>query len=245
MKPLLGQTALITGAVRRIGRATALELAGLGASVVINARSSRDEALEVQQRVQDLGGQALVCLGDIRDEAFVAGMVAQAVQQFGGLDILVNNASIRADSSLLEMSYAEWKDVTSIILDGAFLCARAALPHMLRAGSGRIVNIGGVSAHLGAPSRAHVIAAKAGIVGLTRALASEFAAQGVTVNCVVPGKIGGKRSATSGKGIEAHPLTPQEGEVEDVARMVAHLCLPTTRYITGQSIHVSGGMVMP
>jgi 3-oxoacyl-[acyl-carrier protein] reductase len=130
-------------------------------------------------------------------------------------------------------------------LDGAFLCAKVAMPHLLKTGAGRIVNIGGVSAHLGAVNRAHVITAKAGIVGLTRALAFEFSPQGVTVNCVIPGKIGGKRSATSGKGIDASPLTPGEGEVEDVAKMISHLCLPTSRYVTGQSIHVSGGMFMP
>jgi 3-oxoacyl-[acyl-carrier protein] reductase len=116
---------------------------------------------------------------------------------------------------------------------------------MLQTGAGRIVNVGGVSAHLGAAHRAHVITAKAGIEGLTRALAFEFSPQGVTVNCVVPGKIGGKRSATSGKGIDASPLTPTEGEVEDVAKMISHLCLPASRYVTGQSIHVSGGMFMP
>jgi 3-oxoacyl-[acyl-carrier protein] reductase len=116
---------------------------------------------------------------------------------------------------------------------------------MLKTGAGRIVNVGGVSAHIGAAHRAHVVTAKAGIVGLTRALACEFSPRGVTVNCVVPGKIGGKRSATSGKGIDAAPITPEEGSVEDVAHMIAHLCLPASRYITGQSLHVSGGMIMP
>ena len=245
MKPLAGQTALITGAVRRIGRATALELSQLGAAIVINARSSREEAEAVQQEIQAAGGRAIVCLGDIRDEVFVAHMIEQTIAAFGRLDILVNNASIRADSEFLTLSLAELKDVTSIILDGAFVCAKAALPHMLKTGAGRIVNVGGVSAHIGAAHRAHVVTAKAGIVGLTRALACEFSPRGVTVNCVVPGKIGGKRSATSGKGIDAAPITPEEGSVEDVAHMIAPLCLPASRYITGQSLHVSGGMFMP
>jgi 3-oxoacyl-[acyl-carrier protein] reductase len=245
MKPLAGQTALITGAVRRIGRATALELSQLGASIAINARSSRDEAHAVQQEIEAAGGRAIVCLGDIRDEDFVAQMIGQTIDAFGRLDILVNNAGIRADSEFLSMSLAEWKDVTSITLDGAFICAKAALPHLLNTGAGRIVNVGGVSAHLGAKHRAHVVTAKAGIVGLTRALAYEFSPRGVTVNCVVPGRIGGKRSATSGKGIDASPITPLEGAVEDVASMIAYLCLPTSRFITGQSMHVSGGMFMP
>ena len=245
IKPLEGQTALITGAVRRIGRATALELSQLGAAVVINARSSRDEAESVKQEIEAAGGRAMVAMGDIRDEAFVQEMMDKTISTFGSLNILVNNASIRADSPFLSLSLTEWREVTSIILDGAFLCAKLALPHMLQTGAGRIVNVGGVSAHLGAANRAHVITAKAGIVGLTRALAFEFSHQGVTVNCVVPGKIGGKRSATSGKGIDASPLTPNEGEVEDVAKMISHLCLPASRYVTGQSIHVSGGMFMP
>ena len=245
MKPLAGQTAIITGGVRRIGRATALALSQLGAAIVINARSSREEAEAVQQEIMDAGGKAIVCLGDIRDEVFVGQMIDQTIAAFGRLDILVNNASIRADSEFLTLSLAEWKDVSSIILDGAFVCAKAALPHMLKTGAGRIVNVGGVSAHVGAANRAHVVTAKAGLVGLTRALACEFSPRGVTVNCVVPGKIGGKRSATSGKGIDAAPITPEEGAVEDVAHMIAHLCLPASRYITGQSLHVSGGMFMP
>lgn len=243
-KPLLGQVALITGSVRRIGRATALELAGLGASIVINARSSKDEAEALKKEIEDLGSQSMVCLCDIRDELAVEEMISQVIARFGRLDILVNNASIRADSEFLSLSLAEWRDVTSIVLDGAFLCSRAALVPMLKTGAGRIVNIGGVSAKVGAPNRAHVVTAKAGIEGFTRALAHEFSPRGVTVNCVVPGKIGGKRSATSGKGIEARVITPREGEVEDVARMVAHLCLPGSAFITGQSINVSGGMYM-
>ena len=243
-KPLQGKTALITGGVRRIGRATALALADQGAAIVINARSSQDEALGVKAEVEARGGRAMVHLADITQEAAVAAMFDAIARSFGGVDILVNNASIRADSAVLDMSLAQWREVTAIVLDGSFLCSKAALPHMLRAGGGRIINLGGVSAHLGAPHRAHVVTAKAGIVGLTRALAHEFAANNITVNCVVPGKIGGKRSATSGKGIDAMPLTPNEGTPEDVANMIAHLCLPASRYITGQTIHVNGGMYM-
>lgn len=243
-KPLQGQVALITGSVRRIGRATALELSRLGTSVVINARSSFDEAQAVKMEIENAGGQALVCMCDIREEAAVESMMNQVIARFGRLDILVNNASIRADSEFMSLSLEEWRDVTSIILDGAFLCSRAALVHILKTGAGRIVNIGGVSAKVGAPHRAHVVTAKAGIEGFTRALAHEFSPRGVTVNCVVPGKIGGKRSATSGKGIQAQVLTPREGEVEDVARMVAYLCLPDTSFVTGQSFNVSGGMYM-
>jgi 3-oxoacyl-[acyl-carrier protein] reductase len=244
-RPLAGRVALVTGSVRRIGRATALALSDLGADLVITARSSAAEAQAVADEIAQRGGRALVHMADLMDEAAVAGLVAETVERFGGLDILVNNASLRIDRPLLEMSLAEWRQINGVILDGAFLCSRAAIPHMLARSFGRIVNIGGISAHVGAPNRAHVVTAKAGIVGFTRALAHEFAEDGITVNCVVPGKIGGTRSATSGKGIHGDPLVPRLGVPEDVARTVAHLCMPEADYITGQTLHVSGGMYIP
>ena len=147
------------------------------------------------------------------------------------------------------MSLAEWRDIMAVILDGAFLCSRAALPLMIAAGGGAIVNVGGVTAHLGAMHRAHVSTAKAGLIGLTKALAVEFASANVRVNCVVPGKIGGQRSATSGRGLQAEegsqPLLGRMGEVDEAAAMIAAMCLPMSGYMTGQTIHVSGGMYLP
>ena len=246
---LEGRVALITGAVRRIGRAIALALAGDGAAVVINTRRSRAEAERVAAEIEGRGGRALVQLADVTDEAAVQAMVDATVQRFGRLDILVNNAADRQQKPLTEISLAEWRHVTGIIVDGAFLCARACLPHMVAAGGGTVVNIGGVSAHAGAHNRAHVIAAKAALVGLTKAIAVEFADRGITANCVVPGKIGGERSHTSGEsptmGGGAHPIVGREGTPEDVAAVVRQLCLPASRYITGQTIHVSGGMYLP
>ena len=246
---LEGRVALITGAVRRIGRAIALALAGDGAAVVINTRRSRAEADTVAAEIEGRGGRALVQLADVTDEAAVQAMVDATVQRFGRLDILVNNAADRQQKPLTEISLAEWRHVTGIIVDGAFLCARACLPHMVAAGGGTVVNIGGVSAHAGAHNRAHVIAAKAALVGLTKAIAVEFADRGITANCVVPGKIGGERSHTSGEsptmGGGAHPIVGREGTPEDVAAVVRQLCLPASRYITGQTIHVSGGMYLP
>jgi 3-oxoacyl-[acyl-carrier protein] reductase len=243
-RPLKGRAAIVTGAVRRIGRATALALAREGADVVVHARASRDEAESVAREIRALGGRALVHLADVTDEKAVAGLVDAAVGAFGRLDVLVNNAALRGECDFLAMSLAAWREVTGVIVDGAFLCSRAALPHMLERGGGRIVNIGGVSAHLGAPQRAHVATAKAALVGLTRALAVEFAGRGVTVNCVVPGKIGGRRSAGSGRGIKAEPPVGREGIPEDVAELVRLLCLPATSYVTGQTIHVSGGLYL-
>ena len=244
-KPLAGQVAIVTGGVRRIGKATALALSRAGAAVVINARSSRAEADQVAEEIVAAGGRALVQLADVTDEGAVARMAEAAVAVFGRIDILVNNAANRGEAHFMQMTFAQWREITSVILDGAFLCSRAVMPHMVANKHGRIINIGGVSSHLGAGRRAHVGAAKAGLVGLTRALAAEFASQGITVNCVVPGRIGGERSATSGRGITADPPVGHEGVPEDVADMIRTLCMPTSGYITGQTIHINGGLFMP
>ncbi len=246
---LAGKVALVTGGVRRIGRAIALALAGEGAAIVINTRAARAEAEAVAGEIAAAGGQAQIALADVTDEAAVAAMVEAALARFGRLDILVNNAADRRQTPLPEISFAEWRQITGIIVDGAFLCARACLPPMVAAGGGSIVNIGGVSAHTGAHDRAHVITAKAALVGLTKAIAVEFAGRGVTANCVVPGRIGGRRSATAGHSPEmgggAEPLVGRSGTPEEVAAVVRQLCLPAGRYITGQTIHVSGGMYLP
>jgi 3-oxoacyl-[acyl-carrier protein] reductase len=248
-KPLDGKVALVTGAVRRIGHAVALALAGDGAAVVINTRSSQDEAEAVAAEIEAKGGRALVHLADVTDEAAVQAMVDGALARFGRLDILINNAADRRQAPLTEISLAEWRHITGIIMDGAFLCARACLPPMVAGGGGTVINIGGVSGHIGAHDRAHVITAKAALVGLTKAIAVEFADRGITANCVVPGKIGGQRSRTAGKSPEmvggAGPIVGRLGTVEEVAAMVRQLCLPQSRYVTGQTIHVSGGMYMP
>jgi 3-oxoacyl-[acyl-carrier protein] reductase len=248
-RELAGRVALVTGAVRRIGRAIALALAGAGAAVVVNTRSSRAEAAAVAAEIEAAGGQALVHLADVTDEAAVQTMVEAALERFGRLDILVNNAADRQQAPLTEISLAEWRHITGITVDGAFLCARACLPAMVAGGGGTVINIGGVSAHAGARNRAHVITAKAALIGLTKAIAVEFADRGITANCVVPGRIGGERSRTAGEapdmGGGAGPIVGREGTPEEVAAVVRQLCLPAGRYITGQTIHVSGGMYLP
>lgn len=244
-RPLEGKVAIVTGGVRRLGKGMALAFARDGAVVVINARSSRAEADRAAAEVEAAGGKAMVYIADVTDEAAVTAMVDEVVAAFGRVDILVNNAANRAEAPFLDMTYREWREILGVILDGAFLCARAVLPHMVKNRFGRIINMGGVSNHLGAPGRAHVGAGKAGVVGFTRALASEFAPHGITVNCLVPGRIGGPRSATSGQGIGHHPPVGREGTFEDVAAMARLLCQPENGYITGQTIHISGGLFMP
>ena len=242
---LKGQVAIVTGGVRRIGKATALAFARASAAVVINARSSREEADRAAEEVTKAGGRALVAIADITDEAAVAAMVDKTIATFGRVDILVNNAAVRGEAPFLNMSFQQWKKVTGVVLDGAFLCSRAVLPHMVKNKYGRIINLGGVSSHLGAPERAHVGASKAGLIGLTRSLAVDFARHGITVNCVAPGRIGGARSAESGRGIQNEPPVGYEGTPEDVAAMILTLCLPSSGYITGQTIHVNGGLFLP
>ena len=184
---LNGKVAIVTGAGRNIGRAIALALADGGASVVINARSNRAEADAVAREIEVLGVKALVHIGDVADAATVHAMADAAVKHFGRLDILVNNAALRREKPFGEMTYAEWREILDVTLDGAFHCTKACLPGLRKSGAGTIVNIGGLSAHTGSKNRAHVVTAKAGIVGFTRALAYDLASDGITVNCVVPG----------------------------------------------------------
>ena len=241
---LTGKVAIVTGAGRNIGRAIALALAADGASIVVNARSNRAEADVVAREIEAAGGKALVHIGDVADAGHVQAMADMAVGHFGRLDILVNNAALRREKPFAEMSYAEWREVMNVTLDGAFHCVKACLPHLKKSGAGTIVNIGGLSAHTGARDRAHVVTAKAGIVGFTRALAHDLAADGITVNCVVPGLIGTPRPKD--KPEPAHHLTHQtitgeRGRPEDVAAAVRFLCGPGARYVNGQAIHSNGG----
>jgi 3-oxoacyl-[acyl-carrier protein] reductase len=241
---LTGKVAIVTGAGRNIGRAIALALAEGGASVVINARSNRAEADAVAREIESAGGKALVHVGNVADAAEVQAMADAAVKKFGGIDILINNAALRREKPFAEMSYAEWREILDVTLDGAFHCAKACLPALRKSGAGSIVNIGGLSAHTGAGDRAHVVTAKAGIIGFTRALAHDLASDGITVNCVVPGLIGTPRPKDRPE--PAHHLTHQtisgeRGRPEDVAATVRFLCGPGARYINGQAIHANGG----
>ena len=244
MKELAGRIALVTGAGRNIGRAIALALAAGGAAVAVNARRSQAEIDAVAAEIGAAGGKALAVLADVTDPAAVARMVGAVEAHLGRIDILVNNAAVRDASSLDEIDLARWHEITGVVLDGAFVCSKACLKS-LRDGGGTIVNIGGLSAHTGAAGRPHVVAAKAGIVGLTRALAHDLAGDGVTVNCVVPGLIetvrgeaSGARSAHEGKRESA---LGRRGTPEEVAHAVRFLAGPGARYITGQTLHVSGG----
>ncbi|MGH8740437.1 MAG: SDR family oxidoreductase [Burkholderiales bacterium] len=163
--------------------------------------------------------------------------------RFGRLDILVNNAAIRAVESIEKIDLARWREITGVVLDGAWNCSKACIPFLGTSPAGAIINIGGMSAHTGAAGRPHVVAAKAGLVGLTRALAHDLAPQGVTVNCVVPGLIDTRRRESSGRSSHQsrETLLGRRGRPEEVAAAVRFLAGPGARYITGQTLHVNGG----
>jgi 3-oxoacyl-[acyl-carrier protein] reductase len=246
MRELEGKVALVTGAARNIGRAIALELAGAGAAVIVHARSSQSEAGQTVADIRAGGGRAALQLADVTDRAAVDAMVAAGVAEFGRLDLLVNNAAVRAETPFEDMRYEEWRSVLASILDGAFHCTQASLPHLARGGC--VVNLGGLTAHKGAEGRAHVVTAKLGLVGFTRALAHELAAKDITVNCVVPGTI------DTARGLPGAPERPppragmppvgRRGTPAEVAAAVRFLCGPGARYITGQTLHINGGGFM-
>src|SRR3981081_3299623 len=208
-------------------------LAGGGAAVMINARTSRAEAEQTLATISSAGGKAMLHIADVTDPRAVAAMVDAAVRAFGGLDFLVNSAAGRVETPFAEIRFEEWRRVLSTVLDGAFLCAQASLPHLIRAGGGSIVNIGGLTAHKGADGRAHVITAKAGLAGMTRALALDFAPHHITVNCVVPGTIETVRGLPGAPERPEHrrslpPVGPR-GEPVEIAAMVRMWCGPDAR----------------
>lgn len=249
MKPgdeLAGKVALVTGGARNIGRAICRSLAAGGASVMVNANTSRAEA---EKTVGMIGAQADLQIADVTKPEQVKALVEATVKRFGRIDFLVNNAAVRFETAFDAITYEEWRKVLGIVLDGAFLCAQAVLPHMKQAGGGTIVNIGGQTGHKGAAERAHVITAKAGLAGMTKALAMDLAPHRITVNCVVPGTIESQRGLPGVPDRPAHRMTVppigRRGEPEEIAAMVRMLCGPDARYITGQSIHLNGGGFMP
>jgi len=245
-RELAGKVALVTGASRNIGRATALALAQAGAAVAVNTRASREDAEKVVEEIRAAGSQAELCMADICESGAVKAMVDAIVSRFKRLDILVLNASVRSEKAFTEMTYEEWRLPLSITLDGAFFCVQACLPHMLAAGGGSIVTLGGQVALSGARNRVHGSVAKHGLVGMTRALAREFGDRGIRVNCVAPGIMNTTRAAGRAPRPDAAKVVPlgRAGEAEEIATTVRFLCGPGASFITGQTIHVNGGQVM-
>jgi len=246
---LAGKVALITGGARNIGRAISRSLAAGGATVMINANTSREAGEETVAMIQKAGSKAALCMGDVTDPDAVKHLVDETIKQFGRIDMVVCNAAIRAETPFEKISFEEWKRVISTVLDGAFLASQAALPHLIKAGSGTLVFTGGMTGHKGALHRSHVVAAKGGLAAMTKAVAHDLAEYNITVNCVVPGPIDTVRGLPGAperpEFRKTLPLVGRRGQPQEIAAMVRMLCGPDARYITGQSIHVNGGVLMP
>lgn len=245
---LEGRIALVTGGSGGIGRATCLALAAKGAAVAVHYHARHDAADEVVSAIREAGGQAVALVGDLTDAAVPDALVQAAVDAFGGLHILVNNAGEMTDVAVAGMSDAVWERALTLNLTAAFRCARAAIPAMRAAGWGRLVNVTSQAAYTGSAYHAHYAAAKAGLSGLTFSLAKELAADAITVNLVTPGRIETDMLTGRSAGREAEWLrqTPlgRLGQPEEVASAIAFLASPAAAYITGAMLHVNGGLVM-
>ncbi len=247
--PLAGRVALVTGSGRNIGRAIALALARAGAGVVVNARTSRDEVEEVVGEIRARGARAMAALADVRDSAAVGRMVAEAADQLGPIDILVNGAALRPEAPFEQITGDEWREVLSVVLDGAFVCTQAVIGGMADRGRGTVINIIGLTGQAGAPQRAHLVTAKSGLVGFTKALALEYAGRGITVNGVSPGLIDTVRNPATATAEPAHrqlrvlPMG-RYGRPEEVASLCCYLASDDARYVTGQILAVNGGVYL-
>ena len=239
---LKGRVAVITGAGRSIGREMALELASAGCNVVVNVRSNRAEADEVVKAVEGKGAQALAAVADVVDAKAVNAMADAALKKFGRIDYLINNAALRQEKHIDDMSFEDWRLITGVVLDGAFHCVKACLPAIRKSDAGSIINIGGLTGAMGAPDRVHVVTAKAGIAGFSRGLAMELSPHKITVNTLVPAMLAKPDKPNE---IPPHPIyRPLLGRAawpEDFAPLARFLVGPGARYITGQTINVNGG----
>ncbi|MEN2464607.1 3-oxoacyl-[acyl-carrier-protein] reductase [Ornithinibacillus sp. FSL M8-0202] len=245
---LQGKTAIITGGSRGIGRAIALELAEKGANVVVNYAGNEAKAQAVVEEVIALGANAIKFQADVADEEQVKDMIKLTLETFGSVDILVNNAGITKDNLLMRMKESEFDQVINTNLKGVFVCTKAVTRQMMKQRSGRIINVASIVGVSGNPGQANYVAAKAGVIGLTKTTAKELASRNILVNAVAPGFISTDMTdalteeQTEGM-LSMIPLA-KLGEPEDVAKVVRFLASDDANYITGQTIHIDGGMVM-
>ncbi|GLB59391.1 3-oxoacyl-[acyl-carrier-protein] reductase [Cytobacillus sp. NCCP-133] len=245
---LEGKSALVTGASRGIGREIALGLAKQGADIAVNYSGSESRANEVVDEIKALGRNAFAVQCDVSSSESVANMVKETIEKFGKLDILVNNAGITKDNLLMRMKEEEWDDVININLKGVFLCTKAVTRQMMKQRSGRIINISSIVGVSGNPGQANYVAAKSGVIGLTKTSAKELASRGITVNAIAPGFITTDMTDKLNEEVRDQMLKQiplaRFGDPADIANVAVFLASEDSRYMTGQTLHVDGGMVM-
>ena len=244
----MSKVALVTGSSRGLGRATALELAERGWTVAVHYARSEEQAQEVVGKIEVAGGRAMAFKADVADAEACQALVESVTKELGSLDVLINNAGITRDTLALRMKAEDWQQVLDTNLSAAFYLCKAALRGMLRAKWGRVVNISSVVGVMGNVGQANYVAAKAGLIGLTKALAQEYASKGVTVNAVAPGFIASDMTEDLAADLKAKYLeripVGRFGKPEEVAKAVAFLASEDAAYISGQTLVVDGGMVM-
>ena len=247
-----GKVVVITGGAKKIGRATAKKLADQGFNILIHTGGkSIDEAKKTVAIVKEYGVQSDFIDGDLVDIKTID-KIKNAAEKLGTPSVLINNAGLRIHDDFEKITYEDWKKVMTVNVDASFLCTQALIGHMTKQKWGRVINIGGLSAHIGAKERAHVVTSKAALIGLTKAISMEFLERGITCNCVVPGFIedfDSKEKALSGHWLR-HPQTPnlvlnRFGNPDEVAEVIANLCKKEADYINGQTLHVNGGSFTP
>ncbi len=248
MQQLSGRTALVTGGARGIGKAIALELAGLGADIVLNYSTSLDKAKEVSDMIKSLGRDCLIVKADISALSEVEDMVETAKEKYGKIDILVNNAGITSDNLLIRMKEEEWDNVIAINLKGVYNCTKSVIRQMIKQRWGRIINISSVVGIHGNAGQTNYSASKAGVIGFTKSCAKELASRGITVNAIAPGFIETDMTETLSdnvrKTMESSIPLKRLGKPEDIAYLAGFLSSSKADYITGQIINVDGGMAM-
>jgi len=243
---LAGRVAVITGASRGLGKSMALALGGAGAKVALVARD-QEKLKEASAAVEALGTEALTCVADVTDEAQVDETVKAVVARFGQVDILINNAGINIRKHLHEYAFEEWRKVMAVNLDSVFLMCRACIPHMRGRGYGRILNMTSIMSHGSLPGRSAYSASKAGLLGLTRALAQELAADGITVVGISPGPFATEmnlpliNNPEASKAFMANSPAGTWGKVEDIGSLALFLCSDAAAYMTGNDILIDGG----